>query len=51
MEQADSASRFAHLVAELFVQLGYSDVKQNIEFEGSLDHQYEIDILFADVLH
>lgn len=47
MEQADSASRFAHLVAKLFVQLGYSNVKQNIEFEGSLDHQYEIDILYG----
>jgi len=43
-----SHNRFERLVAELFIKLGFADVKTNIEYCGSLGHNYEIDILYGE---
>jgi predicted RecB family endonuclease len=39
--------RFEQFVADLLRRMGREDVETNIVFHGSLDHDYEIDILFG----
>ncbi len=41
------AASFEQLVAELFRRTGCQDVSTNFVYHGSLDHDYEIDILFG----
>lgn len=39
--------RFEQFVADLLIRQGREGVKANVVFHGSLDHDYEIDILFG----
>ena len=40
-------NNFEQLIAELFERLGREDIVLNRIYHGSLDHEYEIDILFG----
>lgn len=47
-EKTNATAQFEELVADILRRNGCKDVVTNIDYPGSLDHSYEIDILFGD---